>query len=68
MQTKTLRDKLRILHILAVIPLGAFIYAPHLINSTFTLIMESIIFPILSITGLWMWQGHKIRQWLPKKN
>ena len=68
MQTKTLRDKLRLLHILATIPLGAFIYAPHLVNSTFKLTMALVVFPILGITGLWMWQGHRIRQWLPKNN
>lgn len=68
MQTKTLREKLRILHILATIPLGAFIYAPHLINSTFTQIMGLVVFPILSVTGLWMWQGHRVRKWLPRSN
>jgi hypothetical protein len=68
MSNKTLREKLRILHILATIPLGAFIYAPHLINSTFTLIMGLVVFPILAITGLWMWQGHLIRRLVPKNN
>jgi thiosulfate reductase cytochrome b subunit len=51
---------------MAAIPLGIFLYAPWRENPTFLLIMSSVFFPLLTITGLWMWQGTRLQQWLGK--
>ncbi len=66
MQTtnKQLRDKLRLIHILASVVLGMFIYSPWQSNPTLALLMSVGIFPILTLTGLWMWQASHINKWL----
>jgi hypothetical protein len=64
---KQLRSQLRLIHILASVGLGAFIYSPWRSNATFTLVMSLVIFPLLALTGLWMWQGARIQQWLKRE-
>ncbi|MBD3886786.1 hypothetical protein IFO70_34660 [Phormidium tenue FACHB-886] len=63
---KQLHSQLRLIHIIASIGLGAFIYSPWRSNSTFTLVMSVVIFPLLTLTGLWMWQGPRIQKWLKR--
>jgi hypothetical protein len=61
---KQLRDQLRLVHILASVILGAFIYSPWRSNQTYAIAMSFAIFPILALTGLWMWQAPRINKWL----
>lgn len=62
------RNQLRLIHILASVFLGAFIYSPWQNNSTFILIMSSVIFPIVALTGFWMWQSKNIKKMIKKLN
>jgi hypothetical protein len=59
---KHLRDQLRLVHILASVVLGIFIYSPWQSNRTLALLMSVGIFPILTLTGLWMWQASQHQQ------
>ncbi len=61
---KQLRNQLRLFHILASVILGMFIYSPWRSNQTFAIAMSFAIFPILTLTGLWMWQGSRINKLL----
>lgn len=61
---KQLRDQLRLIHILASIILGIFIYSPWRSNQTYAIAMSFAIFPILAFSGLWMWQAPRINKWL----
>ena len=63
----SLRNQLRNIHILASVALGAFIYSPWRNSASFPMIMGAVVFPILSLTGLWMWQGHRISRWFKNK-
>ena len=60
----SLRSQLRLVHILASIALAAFIYSPWRNSSIFVIVMGVAIFPILTLTGLWMWQTPRINRWL----
>ncbi|WP_013334443.1 hypothetical protein [Gloeothece verrucosa] len=65
---KSLRQQLRLIHILASAILGIYLYSPWHTSHTLRLAMTFAILPILTLTGLWMWQGHKITKWLkPQK-
>lgn len=61
---KRLRNQLRLIHIFASFILGIFFYSPWRNSQTFLLAMSFAIFPILTLTGLWMWQGARIQKWL----
>ena len=61
---KHLRKQLRLIHILASAILGMFIYSPWRNNQTLFLAMGFAIFPIVALTGLWMWQGARLKKWL----
>jgi predicted lysophospholipase L1 biosynthesis ABC-type transport system permease subunit len=60
----SLRNQLRWVHILASIALGAFIYSPWRNSSIFLIVMGAAVFPILALTGVWMWQAPRINRWL----
>jgi hypothetical protein len=61
---KQLRDQLRLVHILASVILGAYIYSPWRSNQTYAIAMSFAIFPILAFTELWMWQVPRIKKWI----
>lgn len=63
-----LRNQLRLIHIFASVFLGAFIYSPWRNNSTFLMIMSLIIFPIVALTGFWMWQAPRLNKWVKQLN
>lgn len=56
----SLRGQLRNVHIVASIALGAFLYSPWRDHPSFFPIMGGVIFPLLTLSGLWMWQGQRI--------
>lgn len=60
----SLRNQLRNVHILASIALGAFLYSPWRTHPSFFPIMGGAVFPLLTLSGLWMWQGPRISRWL----
>ena len=65
----SLRKRLRLIHILASVLLGAFLYSPLHNNATMTLAMTFCIFPIVALSGLWLWQGQSIVKILtPRKS
>lgn len=62
--TPSLRTQLRNVHILASVALGALMYSPWRTHPSFFLVMGGLIFPLLSLSGLWMWQGPRMSRWL----
>lgn len=63
-----LRSQLRLVHIFASAFLGLFIYSPWRNSQTLTIAMSFAVFPILTLTGIWMWQGARIQKWLTRSN
>lgn len=51
-----MRDALRWVHILGAALIGTYIYSPWPDQYWFTLLMQALVIPTLTITGLWMWK------------
>lgn len=66
MAPKKLRDTLRWVHIIIGIYLGYYVYSPIEEHPLLRLIGR-LIFPIVVITGLWMWQQARVRRMLRRR-
>ena len=64
MNGKRQRDILRIIHLGSTVPLGFLVYAPTEEYGFIRPICQFLIIPLLSATGLWMWQQGRIRRLL----
>ncbi len=60
---KTQRLLARVVHLLAAGVLGTATYGPMEIALWLRTISQFAVFPMLAMTGIWLWQGHRIRQW-----
>ncbi len=56
------RILLRYLHLLGGAIIGTYVYSPWHHVDWFVLLNQVIVAPLLTLSGLWMWQGHKIRK------
>ncbi len=62
MKTIQQRRLMRVIHLIGAAAIGTYIYAPWREIGWFTLLMQCLVLPSLTLTGLWMWKGHKIRK------
>lgn len=63
MSAKRLRDLLRYTHLVVGIILGVYIYSPLFHEPVFLVVMRFVVIPLLTISGLWMWQMPLVRRW-----
>ena len=66
MNTPTERMIIRSIHIVGAAIIGTYIYSPWSSLDWFTLLNQAVVIPMLSLSGIWMWQGHKIKAVLRK--
>lgn len=57
----------RWLHIVFAIPIIGYIYSPFADLPDYAPVVRCIAFPIIALTGLWMWKGHLIARLFSKK-
>ncbi|MDB5119877.1 MAG: hypothetical protein JWN56_1095 [Sphingobacteriales bacterium] len=57
------RKVIRWVHIVLSIPIIGYIYGPVSENPHAVLAVQWVIFPVIVLSGLWLWKGH----WLKKK-
>ncbi|GAB4031809.1 hypothetical protein [Spirosoma jeollabukense] len=62
MKTSQLRKLTRWIHLLSAAAIGTYVYAPWHNLAWFTLLMQIVVIPSLSLTGLWLWKGHLLRR------
>lgn len=62
MNASTQRNILRWLHILASIPIAGYIYGPVAGIPRAAFAVKWVIVPIVALSGLWMWKGHRLKQ------
>lgn len=62
MKTAQLRGLIRWIHLLGAAAIGTYVYAPWRDVAWFTLLMQVLVIPSLSLTGLWLWKGHLLRR------
>ena len=68
MKASTERIVIRWLHILISIPIIGFIYGPVSAIPEAALAVRLVFFPILVLSGLWMWKGYLVKNYFRKKH
>jgi len=66
MKASTERKLMRWLHIILSVPIIGYIYGPVAENPHAVFVIRWILFPIVVISGFWMWKGHAIKRWARK--
>lgn len=56
------RNLMRWIHLLGSVAIGTFVYSPWRNEPGFVLSMRVLVIPLLTLTGLWMWQGSRLKK------
>ena len=62
MKETTLRAIFRWIHIICAIPILGYIYSPFEVLPDYAPPTRFVFFPVMLLTGLWMWKGHLVRR------
>ena len=62
MKETTKRAIFRTLHLILAIPIIGYIYSPFELLPGYAFPTRFIFFPLMVLTGLYMWQGHRFRR------
>ncbi len=57
---------LRWVHIVLAIPIYGYIYSPFEKLPQYATPTRFVFFPLMVLTGLWMWKGHVLRRLISK--
>ena len=68
MNQGTRRSILRWMHIVFSIPIIGYIYSPFENLPDYAPVVRFISFPVIAVTGLWMWKGHLLRRLISRKS
>jgi thiosulfate reductase cytochrome b subunit len=68
MKASTERNIMRWLHILLSIPIVGYIYGPVASIPQSAMVVRLVIFPIVVLSGFWMWKGHVVKKWVKSKS
>ncbi|MFD0998769.1 hypothetical protein ACFQ21_05600 [Ohtaekwangia kribbensis] len=63
MKAATERKVIRWFHILASIPIIGFVYGPVSTMPEAVTMVRWVIFPLVILSGFWMWKGHVVKKW-----
>jgi len=63
----TERVILRWIHIVVAIPITGYIYSPFKDLPDYAPLTRFVFFPIMALSGLWMWKGYWVRRRFTKK-
>jgi len=55
---------MRWVHIVLGIPIIGYLYGPVASIPVSAMIVRWVIFPLLVISGLWLWKGQYVKKWL----
>jgi thiosulfate reductase cytochrome b subunit len=61
------RTILRWIHIIVAIPICGYIYSPFEKLPQYAPPTRYVFFPLMVLTGLWMWKGHALWRLIPKR-
>ena len=67
MKASVERKIVRWMHILLSIPIVGFIYGPVAGIPHAAFAVRWVIFPIVVISGFWMWKAQQLKRWFKKK-
>ncbi len=60
------RTILRTIHLVLAIPIAGYIYSPFENLPDYAGPTRFVFFPVVALTGLWMWKGHVVRRFFSK--
>jgi len=66
MQEATKRSIVRWIHIVCSIPIIGYIYSPFEVLPDYAPATRLVFFPVMLLSGLWMWKGHVLRRLVSK--
>jgi hypothetical protein len=67
MRETTKRSIVRWIHVICSIPIIGYIYSPFDQIPNYAAPTRFIFFPVMLLTGLWMWKGHLVRRVLLRR-
>ena len=62
----TRRTIVRAIHLVLAIPIAGYIYSPFEDIPQYAGPTRFVFFPLIVLTGLWMWKGHVVTKRLSK--
>ena len=68
MKETTKRSIVRWIHIIFAIPIFGYIFSPFEKLPDYASKTRYVFFPIMVITGLWMWKGQVVRRLFAKRS
>lgn len=68
MSNATKRSILRWIHIVLAIPMAGYVYSPFADLPQYASPTRFVFFPLIVLTGFWMWQGQAVRRLFSKKS
>jgi hypothetical protein len=66
MNAATERKIIRWFHILASIPIVGYVYGPVSQIPEAVFFVRFILFPLVVLSGFWMWKGYVIKRWFKR--
>ena len=61
------RSIFRWIHLIVAIPIVGYIYSPFDKIPQYATPTRYVFFPIMVLSGLWMWKGHLVRRLMTKR-
>jgi hypothetical protein len=61
-RTIIMRVLIRWIHIICAIPITGYIYSPFAVLPDYATPTRYVFFPVMVLSGLWMWKGHLVRR------
>jgi len=68
MKQSTKRSILRWIHIVLAIPIAGYVYSPFENIPEYAGPTRYVFFPVLVLSGLWMWKGQSIGRLFTKRS
>ena len=66
MTDATKRSLFRWIHLVFAIPIIGYIYSPFKELPNYAPVVRFVAFPVIALSGLWMWKGHLVRRLISK--
>ena len=68
MREATKRSIFRWIHLVLGIPIIGYIYSPFERLPDYATPTRYVFFPLMVVTGLWMWKGHVVRRFVARQS
>jgi len=68
MKDSTIRLVIRWIHLICAIPIVGYIYSPFEVIPNYAPQTRFVFFPVMLLSGLWMWKSHLVRRVMSKRS